>query len=124
MNPWFLIEYERVSLADSFIPAHIASSYLISTFQELAFIIVLSWLHAETKIDNLCIAGGCALNRVTKGKIFYKTPFRDVFIQNLLLRSEVAWQWVLAVYSYRHKAQTIIEMIKNFGREDYFVSRS
>lgn len=38
-------------------------------------------LHARTKVDTLCLAGGVALNCVLNGKIFDETPFREVYIQ-------------------------------------------
>jgi carbamoyltransferase len=38
-------------------------------------------LHARTKVDALCLAGGVALNCVVNGKIFDETPFRAVYIQ-------------------------------------------
>jgi carbamoyltransferase len=48
---------------------------------ERIFFHVLSDLHARTKMTRLAMAGGCALNSVANGKIFEKTPFREVFIQ-------------------------------------------
>lgn len=41
----------------------------------------LNKLHEATGMDNLCMAGGVALNSVANGKILSKTPFRDIFIQ-------------------------------------------
>jgi carbamoyltransferase len=38
-------------------------------------------LHAKTRIDALCLAGGVALNCVLNGKILDETPFRDLYIQ-------------------------------------------
>lgn len=48
---------------------------------ETAFFALLNGLYAETKMENICIAGGCAMNSVANGKIFQKTPFKNVFIQ-------------------------------------------
>ena len=42
---------------------------------------MLRELHARTKVDALCLAGGVALNCVVNGKIFDETPFREVYIQ-------------------------------------------
>jgi len=42
---------------------------------------VLRHVHAETKCDNLVIAGGVALNSVYNGKILRSTPFKRVWIQ-------------------------------------------
>ena len=38
-------------------------------------------VHRETKMDNLCLAGGVALNCVANGKILREGPFRDIWIQ-------------------------------------------
>ncbi len=48
---------------------------------ERIFFHVLSDLHERTKMTRLAMAGGCALNSVANGKIFEKTPFKEVFIQ-------------------------------------------
>src|SRR5882672_8894926 len=40
-----------------------------------------SWLHHETKMENLCLAGGVALNCVANGRILREGPFKDLFIQ-------------------------------------------
>jgi carbamoyltransferase len=40
-----------------------------------------SYLHRETKMENLCLAGGVALNCVANGRILREGPFRDLFIQ-------------------------------------------
>ena len=40
-----------------------------------------SYLHSETGLDNLCLAGGVALNCVANGRILREGPFKDLFIQ-------------------------------------------
>ncbi len=40
----------------------------------------LNHLHKVTGLDNICIAGGCAQNSVTNGKIKQHTPFKNVYI--------------------------------------------
>jgi len=42
---------------------------------------MLNHLYDETKMKNLCIAGGVALNSVANGKITKNTPFKNVWIQ-------------------------------------------
>jgi carbamoyltransferase len=42
---------------------------------------MLRELHAQTGLTSLCLAGGVALNCVLNGKIFYETPFTDLYIQ-------------------------------------------
>jgi carbamoyltransferase len=45
------------------------------------FFHVLADLHRRTRSDRLALAGGCALNSVANGKIFERTPFREVYVQ-------------------------------------------
>jgi carbamoyltransferase len=40
-----------------------------------------SYLHRETKMENLCLAGGVALNCVANGRILREGPFKELFIQ-------------------------------------------
>lgn len=38
-------------------------------------------IHSETNIDNLCLAGGVALNCVSNGRLLREGPFRNIWIQ-------------------------------------------
>jgi carbamoyltransferase len=49
-------------------------------FEEI-FFHLLNHLHERVPLENLAMAGGCALNSVANGKIFDKTPFRQTHIQ-------------------------------------------
>ncbi len=42
---------------------------------------MLNHLHQETKMDDLVLSGGCALNSVANGKILSNTPFKRIWIQ-------------------------------------------
>lgn len=48
---------------------------------EKAYFHVLNHLHEKTRCENLCLAGGVALNSVANGMIFDQTPFRNVYTQ-------------------------------------------
>ncbi len=50
------------------------------TFEEIYFGL-LNQLYVKTKKKDLCLAGGCALNSAANGKIFERTPFKNVFVQ-------------------------------------------
>lgn len=39
------------------------------------------WLYEETRISDLCIAGGVGLNCVANGKILSETPFTRIYVQ-------------------------------------------
>lgn len=47
---------------------------------EDALLPMARWLHAETGIDNLCFAGGAALNSSANARLLRETPFKSVFI--------------------------------------------
>jgi carbamoyltransferase len=57
----------------------IASS--LQKVTEEAVINMVNDLYAETKMKNLCLAGGVALNSVMNGRILKEGPFKDIFIQ-------------------------------------------
>ncbi|MEI8175595.1 MAG: carbamoyltransferase [Candidatus Omnitrophota bacterium] len=48
---------------------------------ERAFFHILNHAHEVTQTSRLCLAGGCALNSLANGKIFDRTPFKEVYIQ-------------------------------------------
>jgi carbamoyltransferase len=48
---------------------------------EGVFIHLLKHLHQRVPVEELVMAGGCALNSVANGKLFHQTPFRRTWIQ-------------------------------------------
>jgi len=61
---------------------HMDLAASLQAMYEEAFFHLLAHVHAETKSPNLCLAGGCAMNSVANGKIFDKSPFRELYIQS------------------------------------------
>ena len=56
---------------------------LASSIQKLTENIIfhlLNNLHAKTKLDNICLAGGVAQNSVVIGKILENTPFKKIYV--------------------------------------------
>ena len=49
-------------------------------YEEAAFHI-LNGLWERTKLDKLCLAGGCGMNSVANGKIRANTPFDEIYVQ-------------------------------------------
>jgi carbamoyltransferase len=49
-------------------------------FEEV-FFNLLNSLHKQVPVENIALAGGCALNSVANGKLFDKTSFRSTWIQ-------------------------------------------
>lgn len=58
----------------------IASS--VQAMYEEAFFHLLNNLHARHGLEDLAIAGGCAMNSVANGKITLKTPFKRIYVQS------------------------------------------
>jgi len=56
--------------------AHSLQKVLEETVLEL-----VNWLYQETKVDNLCMAGGVALNCVLNAVIRDKGPFKNIWVQ-------------------------------------------
>jgi carbamoyltransferase len=54
----------------------------VQAIYEEAFFHLLNVLHKRHGGENLCLAGGCAMNSVANGKIYRRTPFRKVYIQS------------------------------------------
>jgi len=54
----------------------------VQAMYEEAFFHLLNTLHKKHGLDNLALAGGCAMNSVANGKIYRNTPFKKVYIQS------------------------------------------
>jgi carbamoyltransferase len=48
---------------------------------EKVYLHIITHLYEQTDCDNLCLAGGVALNSVANGMIFERTPFRNIYTQ-------------------------------------------
>lgn len=49
---------------------------------EEAFFNLLNAAHSKYKIDSLTLAGGCAMNSVANGKVYRKSPFKEMYLQS------------------------------------------
>jgi carbamoyltransferase len=49
---------------------------------EEAFFHLLNSLHRRHGLDELVLAGGCAMNSVANGKVYRNTPFRRLYVQS------------------------------------------
>ena len=54
----------------------------VQAMYEEAFFHLLNHLHQRHRIDQLALAGGCAMNSVANGKIYARTPYKQVYIQS------------------------------------------
>ena len=53
----------------------------VQAMYEEAFFHLIGRLHERYRLDNLTLAGGCAMNSVANGKVRRMTPFRRVYVQ-------------------------------------------
>jgi len=63
------------------LPVHADMAASVQLVFEENYFEFLNYLHKHTGLKALCLAGGCALNCAANGKIFEKTPFRDLYVQ-------------------------------------------
>jgi len=56
-------------------------AYALQVTLERAGLHLANWLHRETGMTRLCVAGGVALNSVMNGRILLETPFEEFFAQ-------------------------------------------
>ena len=67
---------------DELTQRHRDVSRSIQAMYEQAFFHLLHKLHDRHKVNELCLAGGCAMNSVANGKVRQQTPFKKVYIQS------------------------------------------
>ena len=61
---------------------HFDIAHSIQAMYEEAFFHLLNVLHKRYGLDDLTLAGGCAMNSVANGKVTQHTPFKRVYIQS------------------------------------------
>jgi carbamoyltransferase len=61
---------------------HRAIAASLQQMYEEAFFHIINHAYKQTGEPNLCLAGGCAMNSVANGKIFEKTPCRELYVQS------------------------------------------
>src|SRR5689334_4799429 len=68
--------------ADNPVPQHYMDiAYALQATLEEAGLHLARWLHEQTGMTRLAVAGGVALNSVMNGRIVLETPFEELFAQ-------------------------------------------
>ena len=67
--------------ADPFIDHHFNIAHSLQLVLEEKALELLDWLHKKTNEENLCMAGGIALNCVLNARIRDKSAFKNVWVQ-------------------------------------------
>ncbi len=57
-------------------------AHSVQAMYEEAFFNLLESTHSMYGIDNLTLAGGCAMNSVANGKVYRRSPFKNMYIQS------------------------------------------
>jgi carbamoyltransferase len=57
-------------------------AHSVQAMYEEVFFNLLDSAHAKYGIDQLSLAGGCAMNSVANGKVYRRSPFKKVYIQS------------------------------------------
>jgi carbamoyltransferase len=86
MGPLYSGEMERLlgparHSGESIEKRHQDLAASLQAMYEEAFFHLLNYVYEQTRVPNLCLAGGCAMNSVANGKIFDRTSFEEVYIQ-------------------------------------------
>lgn len=68
--------------ADEITQNHKDMARSVQAIYEVALFNVLNKMHERYGVDNLCLAGGCAMNSVANGKVYRNTPFSKVYVQS------------------------------------------
>jgi carbamoyltransferase len=66
---------------DPFTGFHFNIAHSLQLVLEETVLKLTEWLHDKTKSDNLCMAGGVALNCVMNARIRDKGPFKNIWVQ-------------------------------------------
>jgi len=91
-------------------------------FEEI-FFHLLNQLHGRVPLDDLVMAGGCALNSVANGKVFDRTPFRHTYIQPAAGDEGLAIGAALHTYHSVHKQPRRHEMRNSYLGPEFSESR-
>jgi carbamoyltransferase len=83
-------------------------------FEEV-FFHLLNELHKQLPMENLAMAGGCALNSVANGKLFSRTPFRRTWIQ------PAAGDEGLAIGAALHTYHSVLNNRREFVMENSYL---
>jgi carbamoyltransferase len=66
---------------EPFLEQHFDLAHSLQLVLEESVLKLCEWLYAKTQCDNLCLAGGVALNCVLNARIRDKGPFKNIWVQ-------------------------------------------
>src|SRR5437763_5633498 len=90
-------------------------AYAMQHCFEEVFFHLLNDLHKRVPMENLAMAGGCALNSVANGKLFARTPFRHTWIQ------PAAGDEGLAIGAALHTYHSVLKKPRDFAMKNSYL---
>src|SRR5438045_7933192 len=90
-------------------------AYAMQHCFEEAFFHLLNNLHKKVPLDNLAMAGGCALNSVANGKLFARTPFKQTWIQ------PAAGDEGLAIGAALHTYHSVLKQSRRYAMKNSYL---
>ena len=57
-------------------------AHSVQAMYEEAFFNILEVTHSKHGIDNLTLAGGCGMNSVANGKVYRRSPYKNLYVQS------------------------------------------
>jgi carbamoyltransferase len=112
-----LFSNKRRIPGNQLMPFHMDVAASIQKVTEDVMLKITTSLHKKYGWDNLCLAGGVALNCVANGKILKQSGFKNIWIQPAAGDAGGALGAALAVY-YQHLNQTRNSDQKNDGMQN------
>ncbi len=91
---------------EEFTKHHFNIAHSLQSVLEETVLEICNWLHNETREENLCIAGGVALNCVMNTRIRDKTAFKNIWIQPAAGDSGTALGAAIRVDNQERKSRT------------------
>ena len=76
-----LLKFKKRNRTQELEANHFNLAKSLQNLFEKAYINYLNFSYDKFKLDNLCLAGGCAMNSLANGKILSQTKFKKIHIQ-------------------------------------------
>src|SRR5207248_9793600 len=90
-------------------------AYAMQHCFEEVFFHLLNELYKKVPLENIAMAGGCALNSVANGKLFGRTPFRHTWIQ------PAAGDEGLAIGAALHTYHSVLKQPRRYSMQNSYL---
>ncbi len=77
-----LLKLKKREKSDALENQHHDLAHSVQVVYENLFFNVLNAAHKRYGVDQLSLAGGCAMNSVANGKVYQRTPFKKLYVQS------------------------------------------